>query len=60
VLAHLRSGDVQGARTLYARLVNASGRDATDMRSQLLGAHVTAAEQAMNAGSVADTTLRRP
>ncbi|MEX2181330.1 MAG: fused MFS/spermidine synthase [Gemmatimonadaceae bacterium] len=58
VLSHLRSGDVQGARTLYARLVNASGRDATDMRSQLLGAHVTAAEQAMNAGSAPASSPR--
>ncbi len=46
VVAHLRSGDVAGARALFARLSNASGRATSDMRTQLLEAHVRAAEAA--------------
>ena len=50
VIARLRSGDIAGARAAYARLSNSSGRGPDDLRSLLLDAHVTAAEQALNKG----------
>jgi predicted membrane-bound spermidine synthase len=53
VIARLRTGDVAGARAVFARLSNAGGRVASDPRTQLLGAHVTAAEQALRANPAA-------
>jgi spermidine synthase len=49
VIARLRTADVAGARAVFARLSNAGGRVASDPRTRLLGAHVTAAEQALKA-----------
>lgn len=49
VIARLRTDDVAGARAAFARLSNAGGRVASDPRTRLLGAHVTAAEQALKA-----------
>src|SRR5690606_19577335 len=45
VIARLRSGDVAGARAAFARLSNAGGRVASDVRTRLLDAHIKAAEQ---------------
>lgn len=56
VIARLRTGDVAGARAAFARLSNAGGRVASDPRTQLLGAHVTAAEQALKARPAAVIT----
>ena len=60
VIARLRSGDVHGARVLFTRLATASGRTPDDLRTQLLDAHVKAAELALQANPAADTTTPRP
>lgn len=55
VLARLRGGDITGARAAFARLANASGRGANDVRTQLLEAQLNAAERATSARPAAST-----
>ena len=50
VLAELRSGDVKGARRIFDGYKESSGRPATNMRMQLLDAHVAQAEKALGIG----------
>ena len=45
VTARLHAGDIEGARVAFARLNSASGRNADDLRTMLLNAHVAAAER---------------
>ncbi|MHB1297930.1 MAG: spermine/spermidine synthase domain-containing protein [Gemmatimonadaceae bacterium] len=45
VTARLHAGDIDGARMAFARLSSASGRNADDLRTMLLNAHVAAAER---------------
>ncbi len=46
VVSRIHAGDADGARVVFARLSSTSGRSAEDVRTMLLNAHVTAAEQA--------------
>jgi hypothetical protein len=50
VLAKLRSGDVKGARRIFDGYKDSSGRPPTNMRMQLLNAHVAQAEKALGIG----------
>jgi predicted membrane-bound spermidine synthase len=50
VLAKLRSGDVRGARRIFDGLKASSGRTPTNMRIQLLEAHLAQAERALGIG----------
>ncbi len=50
VLAKLRSGDVRGARRIFDGYKESAGRPTTNMRTQLLDAHVAAAERALGIG----------
>ena len=47
VVSRLRSGDVAGARVVFARLSSAADRSSDDLRTRLLDAYVTAAERAL-------------
>jgi hypothetical protein len=47
VTSRLKVGDFNGARVLFARLSTSSDRNANDVRTRLLDAHVAAAEAAI-------------
>lgn len=53
VASRLNAGDVSGARVAFARLSTTSGRGASDIRTMLLNAHVSAAERAVGMGTAA-------